>query len=114
MQARLEAKIKSLQTQIDDTRAKLNEAAAKLKYVFSPERSLLVKQSGDSSRVLIVFHFTLRRNPDANQIVQNHIRLLREYNDMRDIATSLMGIIAENRQVQMKRIYEEFDVNEKD
>ncbi|KAL8722352.1 MAG: hypothetical protein Q9225_001142 [Loekoesia sp. 1 TL-2023] len=84
MQANLEAKIAALEAQIDDTRAKLDLAAAKLK------------------------------SPDSHQTVQNHIRFLREYNDIRDIGTSLMGIIADNRRIQMKRVYEEFDVDEKD
>ncbi|KAL9602583.1 MAG: hypothetical protein Q9219_001727 [cf. Caloplaca sp. 3 TL-2023] len=80
----LEAKIAALQGQIDDTRLKRDEATAKLKV------------------------------PDASQTVQNHIRLLREYNDIRDIGTSLMGIIAENRHVQMKCVYSEFNVDEQD
>lgn len=33
---------------------------------------------------------------------------------MRDVGTSLMGIIAESRPVQMKKVYEDYDVNEKD
>ncbi|KAI4154309.1 MAG: hypothetical protein L6R39_001413 [Caloplaca ligustica] len=82
--ANLEAKVAVLEVQISDTRTKLNEAAAKLK------------------------------NPNASQTVQNHIRLLRQYNDIRDIGTSLMGIIADNRRVPMKRVYEEFDVDEQD
>ncbi|KAI4190498.1 MAG: hypothetical protein L6R41_000733 [Letrouitia leprolyta] len=80
----LEAKIATLKVQIDDTRAKLQHDAAKLIH------------------------------PDATKTVQNHIRLLREYNDIRDIGTSLMGIIADNRRVQMKCIYKEFDVDQKD
>ncbi|KAI4115605.1 MAG: hypothetical protein LQ345_003839 [Seirophora villosa] len=82
--AHLEAKIASLQALIGDTSTKLDQAAAKLK------------------------------NSDASQTVQNHIRLLRDYNDMRDVGTSLMGIIAESRPVQMKKVYEDYDVNEKD
>ena len=54
------------------------------------------------------------RNPDPHRTVSNHIKLLREYNDIRDIGTSLMGVIANNRQVPMKRIYQDFHVDEKD
>lgn len=54
------------------------------------------------------------RNPDPHQTVSNHIKLLRRYNDIRDIGTSLMGVIANNRQVPMKRVYEDFHVDEKD
>ncbi|KAL8694086.1 MAG: hypothetical protein Q9218_001201 [Villophora microphyllina] len=73
-----------MQAQIDNTTVKLDGATGQLKH------------------------------PDPRQTVNNHIRLLREYNDIRDIATGLMGIIAEHRQLPMKRIYKDFDVDEKD
>ncbi|KAL8997484.1 MAG: hypothetical protein Q9169_003264 [Polycauliona sp. 2 TL-2023] len=82
--ANLRFKIAALETQIKETTSKLDDAAAKLK------------------------------NPEPHQTVGNHIKLLREYNDIRDIGTSLMGVIANDRQVPMKRVYEDFDVNEKD
>ncbi|KAL8782864.1 MAG: hypothetical protein Q9213_005041 [Squamulea squamosa] len=83
-QANLENKIAALEAQIKETQAKLDDAAAKLK------------------------------DPNPYQTVNNHIKLLREYNDIRDVGTSLMGIIANNRQVQMKRVYKDFHVDEKD
>ncbi|KAL8810621.1 MAG: hypothetical protein Q9223_001363 [Gallowayella weberi] len=83
-QANIDFKIAALEAQIEDTKFKLDEAAAKLK------------------------------NPDPGQTVQNHIRLLREYNHIRDIGTSLMAIIANHRHVQLKRVYEDFPVDEKD
>ncbi|KAL8659084.1 MAG: hypothetical protein Q9226_000612 [Calogaya cf. arnoldii] len=82
--ANLEIKIAALETQIEETKAKHNDAAAKLK------------------------------NPDPHQTVSNHIKLLREYNDIRDIGTGLMGVIANNRQVPMKRVYQDFHVDEQD
>ncbi|KAL8908501.1 MAG: hypothetical protein Q9171_005419 [Xanthocarpia ochracea] len=81
--ANLENKIATLDAQIKEVQAKLEDATDKL-------------------------------NSDPNQTVNHHIKLLREYNDIRDIGTSLMGILANNRQVQMKRIYEDFHVDEKD
>ncbi|KAL8805889.1 MAG: hypothetical protein Q9182_001670 [Xanthomendoza sp. 2 TL-2023] len=83
-QANIDLKIAALEAQIEDTKVKLHGAAAKLK------------------------------NPDPGQTVNNHIRLLREYNHIRDIGTSLMAIIASHRQVQLKRVYEDFPVDEKD
>ncbi|KAL8973129.1 MAG: hypothetical protein Q9183_000149 [Haloplaca sp. 2 TL-2023] len=80
----LEAKIVALEAQIEDTKANLKDSTAKLK------------------------------EPRASETVNNHIKLLREYNHVRDIATALMGIIAEDRRVPMKAVYEDFDVNEKD
>ncbi|KAI4107578.1 MAG: hypothetical protein L6R37_001538 [Teloschistes peruensis] len=46
--------------------------------------------------------------------VDHHIKLLRQYNDVRDIATGLMGIMAEHRQLPMKRIYQDLGLDEKD
>jgi hypothetical protein len=42
--------------------------------------------------------------------VKKHIQLLHRYNEIRDIGTGLMGIIAENRGVRVKDMYEEFGV----
>ncbi|KAL8667599.1 MAG: hypothetical protein Q9202_000454, partial [Teloschistes flavicans] len=83
-QAQLEAKIATLQVRIDETKVKLDGATAKLKH------------------------------PDPNHTVNGHIKLLREYNDIRDIATGLMGIMAEHRQLPMKRVYQELGLDEKD
>ncbi|KAL8638519.1 MAG: hypothetical protein Q9228_004332 [Teloschistes exilis] len=80
----LQAKIATLETRIDETRLKLDHATAKLKH------------------------------PDPNQTVDHHIKLLRQYNDVRDIATGLMGIMAEHRQLPMKRIYQDLGLDEKD
>ncbi|KAL9641415.1 MAG: hypothetical protein Q9204_000051, partial [Flavoplaca sp. TL-2023a] len=82
--AHLQSKIAALETQIEKTTAKLDDAAAQLK------------------------------NPDPYRTVGNHIKLLRDYNHIRDIGTSLMGVIANNRQVPMKRVYQDFLVDEKD
>ncbi|KAM7203126.1 Swi5 domain containing protein [Rhypophila sp. PSN 637] len=40
------------------------------------------------------------------EIVQRHIRLLKEYNDMKDVGQQIIGLIAENRGVQIKTLYE--------
>ncbi|KAL8764235.1 MAG: hypothetical protein Q9184_000204 [Pyrenodesmia sp. 2 TL-2023] len=98
--ATLEAKIATLEAQIGDTRTKLDAAAAQLKYSYL-----------DPLHISPSHHL---KNPNAPQTVQSHIRLLRGYNDIRDIGTGLLGIIADSRLVQIKQIYEEFDVNEKD
>lgn len=56
---------------------------------------------------------THRRSPHpASTTVQTHIRLLHTYNETRDIASGLMGIIADNRGVRARDIYEEYDVQE--
>ncbi|KAI4213667.1 MAG: hypothetical protein LQ351_003633 [Letrouitia transgressa] len=82
--ARLQAKIASMTRQIADIEAKNEDAARKL------------------------------RNPDAACTVNKHIELLHTYNEIRDVGTSLMGIIADNRGVRVKDVYRDFDVGEKD
>ena len=55
----------------------------------------------------------LRHKP-ASATVDTHIKLLHEYNEIRDLGQALMGIVAANRGVRVKDIYEELGVNEKD
>lgn len=50
----------------------------------------------------------------ANKIVQKHIKLLHEYNEMKDVGQGLMGLIADARGVRIAEIQEEFGIGEKD
>ncbi|KAI9676615.1 MAG: hypothetical protein M1829_002932 [Trizodia sp. TS-e1964] len=50
------------------------------------------------------------KDPDAAGTVKRHIKLLHDYNEVRDVAMGLMGLIAEQRGVRVKDIYEEFGV----
>ncbi|KAI4165767.1 MAG: hypothetical protein LQ342_000710 [Letrouitia transgressa] len=84
--ASLQVKIASLTRQIADIEAKNEDAARKLRWV----------------------------NPDAACTVNKHIELLHTYNEIRDVGTGLMGIIADNRGVRVKDVYRDFDVGEKD
>ncbi len=43
----------------------------------------------------------------AEETVQQHIRLLREYNDLKDVGQQLIGLVAENRGVPVGRFYED-------
>ena len=54
------------------------------------------------------------RNKDAQATVKAHIKLLHDYNEIRDIGQGLMGIIADNRGVRVREVYQEFDVGEGD
>ncbi|PSS22435.1 hypothetical protein M430DRAFT_137674 [Amorphotheca resinae ATCC 22711] len=53
-------------------------------------------------------------NYPAAATVKKHIKLLHEYNDIRDIGQGLIGMIAENRGVRIGELYEEFGVGLKD
>lgn len=54
------------------------------------------------------------RNKDAQATVKSHIKLLHDYNEIRDVGQGLMGIIADNRGVRVRDVYQDFDVDEGD
>ncbi|KAL2074909.1 hypothetical protein VTL71DRAFT_8689 [Oculimacula yallundae] len=50
----------------------------------------------------------------AAETVKQHIKLLHDYNDIRDVGQGLVGMIADNRGVRIGELYEEFGVGLKD
>ena len=54
------------------------------------------------------------RNKDPQATVKAHIKLLHDYNEIRDVGQGLMGIIADNRGVRVRDVYRDFDVGEGD
>lgn len=50
----------------------------------------------------------------ANAVIKDHIRLLHEYNEIKDIGQGLMGLVAEGRGVRIKAVMEDFNMEEKD
>ncbi|KAI9854557.1 MAG: hypothetical protein M1813_000971 [Trichoglossum hirsutum] len=81
---RLEARNANLRAQIEEVRAKRDEAQSQL------------------------------RNPEAAVTVKRHIKLLHDYNEIRDVGTGLMGMIADGRGVRVKDVYAELGVEVKD
>lgn len=51
---------------------------------------------------------------DPSETVKRHIRLLHEYNEIKDIAQGLMGLIAEAREVRHVDVQREYGVKEQD
>ncbi|OOQ87640.1 Mating-type switching protein swi5 [Penicillium brasilianum] len=51
---------------------------------------------------------------DPSETVKRHIRLLHEYNEIKDIAQGLMGLIAEARGVRQVDVQREYGVKEQD
>ena len=54
------------------------------------------------------------RNKNAAETVKTHIRLLHQYNEIRDIGSGLLGMIADNRGVRVGEVFEEYGVAGKD
>ncbi|KAF2128453.1 Swi5-domain-containing protein [Dothidotthia symphoricarpi CBS 119687] len=50
----------------------------------------------------------------ANKIVKEHIKLLHEYNELKDVGQGLMGLIADQRGVRIVEIQDEFGVDAQD
>lgn len=50
----------------------------------------------------------------ANKIVREHIKLLHEYNELKDVGQGLMGLIADQRGVRIVEVQEEFGIEAKD
>lgn len=42
--------------------------------------------------------------------MKRHIKLLHDYNDIKDVGQGLLGMIADNRGVRVVELYEEFGV----
>ncbi|KAJ5474876.1 hypothetical protein N7475_004442 [Penicillium sp. IBT 31633x] len=54
----------------------------------------------------------LKSDPDAT--VQRHIRLLHDYNEIKDVGQGLMGIIADAKGVRQVEVEKDFGVGDKD
>jgi hypothetical protein len=50
----------------------------------------------------------------ANKIVKEHIKLLHEYNELKDVGQGLMGLIADQRGVRIVEVQEEFGIDAQD
>ncbi|KAJ5693407.1 Swi5-domain-containing protein [Penicillium macrosclerotiorum] len=51
---------------------------------------------------------------DPSKTVKRHIHLLHEYNEVKDVAQGLMGLIAEAQGVQCADVQREYGVREQD
>ena len=50
----------------------------------------------------------------ANKIVKEHIKLLHEYNELKDVGQGLMGLIADQRGVRIVEVQEDFGIDAND
>ncbi|KAJ5179574.1 Swi5-domain-containing protein [Penicillium capsulatum] len=91
----LRTAIAKLQTENARMEAQIAEMRSKLKFVLLP--------SVDS--YLTAF------SHDPTTTVREHIRLLHEYNEIKDVAQGLMTMIAEDRGVCLDTVYKDFGVD---
>ena len=50
----------------------------------------------------------------ARAVIKEHIRLLHEYNQIRDVGQALIGIVAESRRLRVRDCHEEFGIMDGD
>lgn len=50
----------------------------------------------------------------ASATLKRHIKLLHDYNEIKDVATGLVGLVAEQRGERVKVVMEEMGVGEED
>ncbi|KAF1933569.1 Swi5-domain-containing protein [Didymella exigua CBS 183.55] len=50
----------------------------------------------------------------ANKIVKDHIKLLHEYNELKDVGQGLMGLIADQRGLRIIEVQDEFGIDTND
>ncbi|RPB11458.1 Swi5-domain-containing protein [Morchella conica CCBAS932] len=51
------------------------------------------------------------KNPAASETVKQHIKLLHDFNEIRDVGLGLIGMVAENRQRRVGEVMSEFGVS---
>ncbi|GFF21974.1 DNA repair protein SWI5 homolog [Aspergillus udagawae] len=92
----LHASIADLHSQTAQLEAQIAEIKAKLKYISSLAQVDYVKKY------------------DPSTTVKRHIRLLHEYNEIKDIGQGLMGLIADARGMRQVDVQREFGVGDRD
>lgn len=92
----LESEIKDLESTLATLQSQRKDAEAKLKYI----PANLSQPSRNSS--------------DPAAAVQRHIRLLHDYNEIRDVALNFVGKIAEKQRCRAIDVLKEYDMDETD
>lgn len=83
-------------------RVNLNNRIAKLEQQIS---ATVAKQTEIDSQL---------KTKEFQAVVKAHIKLLHDYNEIRDVGQGLMGIIADQRSVRIVDVYRDFGVAEGD
>lgn len=107
-QSSLQSTISTLENQLISLQSQLQEVTSKLRSLPLPPHPTENTYWSPTNRN------DRCPNTTPSQTVQNHIRLLHDYNEIRDIGQGLLGLIAEKRGVRYKDVLEEFGVDHDD
>ena len=96
--AELPAVMKALQSRSDKTAKAEDSSQAQ-----SPDSTHLVVDQNEEALL-----------DEAKAILKRHITLLHSYNEMKDVGTGLIGMIAESRGERIRDIQDEFGISKDD
>lgn len=106
---KFQSQICALQAQIANTQASLDKTLAKFRDQLSATTAELPPGSTSDS-----LQSELDSLAQAEAIVRRHIKLLHDYNEIKDVGQGLMGLIADARGVRLTEVMEEMGAGEKD
>lgn len=107
----LESQIQALESELTRTYAELTPYLNTFSSTqISPDRPATALSAAAAAGAPITANATTA----ARSIVQRHIKLLNEYNEIKEAGLELMGLIAEARGVRLGSVMEEFGVKGRD
>lgn len=98
--------LRARQAALEATVAELHSQRTSLVNSFSPTTNIQESEDTETRAKLAV--------NAANAKIKSQIKQLQQYNDIKDIGTQLMGIIAEKRGCRIGEVQEEFGINPDD
>ncbi|KAJ6096843.1 hypothetical protein N7486_007589 [Penicillium sp. IBT 16267x] len=104
----LRASITQLETELSQLEKEVAENKAELRYVPGVGWTYLNHMAVEYDANATWFR------DDPKTTIQRHVRLLHEYNEIKDAAQGLMGLIADAKGVRVAEIHQEYGVDEKD
>jgi DNA repair protein Swi5/Sae3 len=104
---KFQSQISTIQSQLVATQAKLDDTLAKLQKPLSTNTAKFPPGLGSPQN-------QADTQAQAEAIVKRHIKLLRTYNEIKDVGQGLMGLIADARGVRLKEVMEEMGAEEND
>ena len=102
--AAIAAKTAKLQNQLAELQSQRSELVAEAKM---PSGLDMPAEWSDEQR-------TQQALTSANAVINDHIKNLHRYNEIKDIGQGLMGLVADKKGVRVAEVMADYDMNEKD